>query len=422
MTQILDNYLEYNSGNECALQYHRWAFLSCAATCLGRRVVFPFGNDDLFPTMYVAFVGLPASRKSTAINLVKKLMKISGYNKFAYEKTTREKFLLDFEEGFENGPNGELLDISKALEIDRDISNQARVSECFICVDEMIDFLGMRNINFLNLFTTLWDNKPNYPERLKNSVSVNIMNPTINALCGFTPTTLNMAIPPEMIGQGFTSRFILVYASRTGKRITFPKKLTIPQETEIVECFQRLQKVAGTVEFSEPARDLLDEIYQNYIDIPDSRFAHYCSRRLTHLFKLCMVFAALRETLIVTDDIVEQANTVLAYTENSMTHAIGEFGSNRSAVGAQKIMEVLHNADRPMSIPDIWQAVNQDVEKASILSEILEGLKLANKIIMNSPGQFATNKETVVMLNKNIFKQNTIGIDYERWIIEERVK
>lgn len=408
---MLENYLNSNSGNECPVQYHRWAFLSAVASCIGRRIYVKFGHKPIFPTMYVVLVGLPASRKSTAIDIVETLLRTSGYDTFAFTKTSREKFLMDLNEGFSGRTDTGELDVAKALT--ENIPETSRCKECFICADELLDFLGMHNFNFLSTLTTLWDNKEYYPERLKNSVSVNIPKPTVNLLGGFTPQNLSLAIPPEMIGQGATSRFIFVHAPKPDKRITFPKDMDKETKNRTLEFFDKMMQMEGECKVTPEAEGLLDEIYQNFEELPDSRLHHYCSRRLIHLLKLCIVLATMRGSLVITDEVVEEANTILTYTEAGMTHALGEFGQGKNAKASQKIMEVLQSSDKPLKIHELWGRVSQDIDKVTTLIEIMTNLMNTGKVI-KSKG----DGEPHYILNRNLFKDDAAGVNYAKWIQE----
>lgn len=414
MSSLLDLHLEYTSGSECTEQNHRWAMISCVAALLGRRVKLPFGHLTIYPNMYVFLVGLPATRKSTAISIAEKVLRLSDYDYFAFSRSSREKFLMDFEEGFNN--RNELGDVDMVKVLDNPYKpDLAACSECYICIDEFIDFIKMNNSDFLTLLTTLYDNRDiPYRERLKNSKSVSIHKPTINILAGLTPTSLSMVMPPEMIGLGYTSRLIMVHSGKTSRRVTFPKQPDPKLEKVLVDKLRRISKFHGTMEYAKDAEVLLDKIYQNYIPLADSRLQHYCSRRFIHLLKLCMIFAAMRESLIITAEIVEEANTILSYTEANMHLALGEFGEAKHSKASQKVMEVLTQASAPLSMLEIWAAVSTDVERLSQLNDILNSLRHANKIIINANAA----GELMVLLNRALSKQNTDGINYSKWIKE----
>ena len=424
VSNILQTYIDNNSGNECPPQYHRWAFISATAACLGRRIRIKFGHKYLFPNMYVVLVGLPATRKSHAIDIVEDLLKASEYNKFAFTKTSREKFLMDFHEGFENRTATGEIDLKSALDTPLiELTEKKKESgnfsllpsrECFVCADELLDFLGMKNYSFFSTLTTLWDNKDKYAERLKRSLSVNIPRPYLNMLGGFTPQNLNLCIPSEMIGQGATSRFVFIHANKPDRRITFPRDMSEEIKDETIEFFKKAQHFEGTCEITPEAEEMIDAIYQNFEELPDARLHHYCSRRLIHLLKLCMVMAVINHTTTIDADIVEHANTILVYTESSMPQALGEFGESKTGRASQRVMEVLQTSNRPLTVAEIWARVTQDIDKLQTLGEILESLANAQKII----GKKSVTHEQVFILNKDLGKINHRHTNFERWINE----
>ena len=92
---LFELYFEYVRDTEPPLIYHRWSLIAAVGAFLGRRYYMPFGDGRIFPNQYVMLIGNPGTRKSTAIKTSKKLLSSAGYDMFAAEKTTKEKFLQD---------------------------------------------------------------------------------------------------------------------------------------------------------------------------------------------------------------------------------------------------------------------------------------------------------------------------------------
>ncbi len=417
---LLDEYMQHTAGTESPKTFHRWCFLSIVSAELARNVYIPFGHGRIYPNMYVMLMGVPAARKSTAVNIAKKLLAASKYKNFAFTKTSREKFLMDFEYGFsvsqtlDKGALAALIKQETTVEdklalLEQAVVDQEPVSEAFICCDEFVDFIGQKNINFINTLTTLWDCLDNYPERLKNSISVNVVKPTVGLLGGITPTSFSTAMPQEVVGQGFMSRIILVYGEPSKIKITWPVPPDEKNAKLLAEKLQKVRKLRGQCKISAPANKLIDEIYQNYHNIPDARLQYYCARRLDHLLKLCMVIAATKLTTVIEYDTVEEANTILVYTENSMSRALGEFGEAKHSKATQKIVEALSQAEGPMETTQLWQIVSQDLDRVTDLQNILGNLSIANKIVQTG---------SHIMINRNPNTKNTIGVNYEKYIIE----
>lgn len=362
--------------------------------------------------MFVFLVGPPATRKSSAIKIAQNLVADAGYAKFAFESTSREKFLMDFEVGFENLDSAGDFDVAKAMETEM-APTEKTVRECYICADEFVDFIGLKNYNFLNLLTKLFDNHAIYPERLKNSKSVMIPNPTINILGGLTPASLSLVLPPEMVGQGLTSRLLLVDCGKIPRKITFPREPDIQIGKQLIQGLKDIMEMNGEVKIGGAAKKMLDRIYQTYPPLPDARLQHYCARRFSHLLKLCIIFSALRGTLIITEEIVEQANTVLSYTEATMHLALGEFGEAKNSAAMQKVMEVLKEATEPLGPLELWEAVSTDLSRFTALNEILQNLLGAKKIL-----QVVHDDESKFLINRAVNSRKLEAVNFEKWIPE----
>lgn len=418
MADILDTYLAFTDGTEPPIEFHRWSFISCVAAALGRNVWVRHGHSLIYPNMFALLVGVPGTRKSTAIKSASALLRESGYTKYAFTKTSREKFLLDFEEGFEyflhDGSKSKADRFLEALGSPVKREN----SEAFICADEFADFIGVGNFNFVSTLTTLWDNLPEYSERLKNSKSVRIDKPVVNMLGGMTPTSLAQCMPASVVGQGFMSRIILVFGQPPHRKITWPEPPNKALQDIITQFFAELSKLNGEFVFSQEAKVLTDQIYQSWENLSDIRLQYYGARRLTHLMKLCIVCAAMNLQKEITVSIVEQANTILTNTENSMHNALGEFGDARSSSVTQKVMETLINAPTPLLVEDVWKAVSTDIERYTNFLEILSNLRRANKIVSQFERMDDGTETALITVNRTSLRRSDVGINMARWIKE----
>lgn len=411
----LDRYLEYTEHTESPTQFHRWCFISGVGAALGRRVWLPFGHNKVFPNSYCLIVGTPAVRKTSAINITQSLMERGQFNKFCYNRTSREKFLLDFEEGFDvRRPDGKI-DMGKLLDKPLvDVPSEPPETEVYVNCGEFIDFIGRNPTNFIDLLTTLWDNLPIYQERLKNSKSVSIIRPTISVMGAITPATLAEALPPSVIGQGFMSRVVMVFSHPRRIKIAWPSPPDEVMAKELGDFFFSLQSLRGEVKLTSEAKDTLELIYENWPNLNDVRLQYYCGRRHQHLLKLCIVLAAVHGTLVITADTVIEANTILTWTEKDMHLALGEFGESRHAKATQKVMESLALASQPQDFNAIWKTVSMDLDRRTQLQEIIQNLVLAEKIELMP----MDNKQYVVLKRNTGKKKQAIGVDFARYIRE----
>lgn len=392
------HYLSYTSNIEPPAIFNRWALITAIGAFLGRQYHLEHGHFHITPNMYVMLMGVSGTRKSTAIKLIRKLIVAAGYNHIAADKSTKEKFLLDLAGEDTGAINGK--DI-----LEQNLFGDASEDrEIFITADEFNDFFGNGNIEFISLLGTLWDYQGIYRNRIKTGKSVSINNPTVSILGGNTPTGFSLAFPVEALGQGFFSRILLIHGEPSGKRITFPTPPD-PNSTEFLISYFRTikQKVVGSAKLTGDAERLIDKIYKLNVAIDDVRFEPYSQRRLTHLFKLCLIVSAARLSTEITESDVIFANTILSYAEQFMPKALGQFGKAKNSDVVHKVYQLICSKDKIWTLTDIWTHIHNDLEKISQLGEIMSNLAQAKKIQgVPSQGGFLPIRKPLVTEDKTL--------------------
>jgi hypothetical protein len=335
-------------------------------------------------------IGTAGTRKSTAIKLMKSLLVSAGYTTISAERTSKEKFLMDLA-GYPDDPEPYARGVDNILDknLFGDMNDESTIRPMLIGADEANDFFGIGNLEFLSILGSLWDHSGSpYLNRIKTGKSVSIPNPTISILAGNTPTGFSLAFPPDILGQGFFSRLLLVYGEPNGRRIAFPKIPDPAQTAHIVTALQRIKSYHhGNLEYTSIARSLLNMIYQSDArQVDDLRFDSYYNRRFTHLIKLCIIVSASRLEKIVTELCVLEANTYLSYIETLMPKALGEFGKSKNSDVTHKILSYIELNDG-VKLKDIMRLVSSDLEKPADIGDIIRKLSVTEKI-QNHGGLF----------------------------------
>ena len=378
MTDFLREYMEVVRDTEPPKMFQLWSAISVSSALLGRNIWFRHGHSNIYPNFYIMFSGDPGARKSSAIKFAKKLAVLSGYDTLAANKTTKEKFLLDFESGFTYSSDSvDTDDLDSLLLGDVEVGDR----EVYIPADEWLEFFGEGNINFATCLGSLWDFEGVYRERLKNSKSVAIPNPLVSILGGCTHETFKLAFPASMLGHGFLSRLLLIYAERSGVRITWPRDISDESIHGLVLKLQKMRHgIVGQVEVESPAMGMLDKIYKTWHDLEDTRFQHYSTRRFTQLLKMCLIIVGHKGVLKLEESDVLLANTILTHAELYMPKALGEFGAAKNSPIVHKILTILETATAAVSVKELWKLVSRDLDDFKILSQILQNLAHAEKI------------------------------------------
>jgi len=398
--------------NETSVLANRWSSLTILSALLERRVWIKQGMFNIYPNMYVQLLGEPSSKKSTAIKTAKKLLKMTGYDNFSSEKTTMEAFLQGLHdmtfEGFDvngylkaEGSAHDILDIDTVLDNIGNFDNKKKLTgaskhkmlkklaetlipvHCMIAADEFMDFIGRGNIEFISLLGTLWDwDDGVYDKQITSRASTYANNPLINILSGNTPDNFALTFPPEIQGQGFFARILLIHVVSTGRQI--PKMYEPTQEDTdallefIADIYNTCQ---GELEISDELWHVIGEIYTTWKPIQDVRFARYSGRRQTHFLKLVMLMTVSRCSMeVILDDII-MANTILSYAESIMPLAMGEFGRGKSSNLINTIMKLVANGgDAGLSIHQILAQTITEADNLNSIQEAIGKLQQSNKI------------------------------------------
>lgn len=380
---LFSMYFDLVKDTEPPLIFHRWSLISCLGAMLGRQTWLPFGAFRIFPNQYLMLIGDPGTRKSTAIKLARKMISRAGYSKFAAEKTTKEKFLLDLE-GLEDGGDNTVSNSAVMENLFGQGVNDLEPKEVYIVADEFNDFMRCGDLEFHSMLGALWDYDDEttpYKQRLKNSKSISIYQPTINILGGNTHTGFAEMFPPQAIGQGFLSRMLLVFSEPSSRRIAHPEPLSPEKEKAFIELLTEIKtSINGPMAHTTKAKEILSVLYNTYQGFADVRFTSYFTRRYTHLWKLSIICAAVKKKMTVDVGEIVLANTILTYTEHFMPKALGEFGKAKNADVANKILAMLQKTYKPVDQGEIWKQVSSDLDRTEDLGKLLSGLQTAGKI------------------------------------------
>lgn len=394
-------YLQYTGGTEVPATFNRWSAIGMVGAWLGRQVYCKFGPTKLYPNQYIKLMGSPGTKKSTAIKGAKKLLKEAGYDSFAGEKISKEKYLLDLGTAETTAGMGDILDQNLW---GADDTSETR--ESWIVADEFNDFFANNILEFCSTLGVFWDYDGVYENRIKNGQSVVIPNPTISILGGNTQTAFAQAFPSEAVGQGFFSRVLAIYSKPTGVKIPWPREPDAKERQWLVERLQEMRSFhIGEMEYGEGVREIVAKMYVNWEKIDDVRFESYGQRRQTHLLKLSLLHAAARLSPVIEIEDCVKANTLLYHAERFMPNAFGEFGASRVSSQIHKVLQIL-DSSVGMTTPEIWAQVQTDFDSIDQFVKTISGMQHAGKI--------QTHGDKILPVRKVVphIKNGIINYDY----------
>lgn len=391
---FLNSYLDYVAETESPRIFHIWSALTGISAAMGRRVTFTTGWRPYFPNMYTVLVGPPATQKTTAMMLTKKLLAASTGVRFAPADTSGQRQGLiaamadsetseDLDAALDAAINASAL---ATLTQENLVEKLSRVqvdgrdrNVMFICAEELNMFLGTNSLEMLTFLLKMWDGD-DYDYRLKASNMI-LSEPLLNMVGCTTPAMIAESMPAAAMGQGFTSRMIFVYCDT--KFGSFPRgRLHMEHEeylrTVYSDVFYNMQ---GPMTETKEAAEFLDEMHEWHPEIRDPRFVHYVDRRKAHLIKLAMALCAARQSMEIKLDDVETAHMLLQVTEKFMPDALGEYGLSPLAASKQRLVEFIVAAKEPVTINVLWAVMHKEMKRVDFIS-CLADLTNAGKITM----------------------------------------
>lgn len=234
--------------------------------------------------------------------------------------------------------------------------NQEFHPQCALTLEssEFGNLINPADREMIDLLVTLWDSKQGgFNKVTKMSGSDEVVNPWINMIACTTPAWIEGNFPEYVIGGGFTSRCLFVYAEHKEKLVAYPSTV-IPAEMLEVQAalVQDLEHIANNVvgPFSLSPEAIIwgEEWYRTHYEKPpetltDDRFAGYLARKQTHMHKVAMVLSASRsdKRVISTEDLYTSAQ-MLGQLEKDMPKVFARIGRSEQSIQAERFINHIH--------------------------------------------------------------------------------
>jgi hypothetical protein len=338
----LKAFVTFASFGEAPLKMLYWAGVSTLAGALRRRVWIDQAYFQWIPNFYIIFVAPPGIvSKSTTANIGMNLLRALKYIKFGPDVITWQALVTSLAKSTEavQSPSGEFRSMSAVT----------------FCSDELGNLLNPNDRDLIDALVTLWDGKQGaFSKETKTSGSDRIENPFVNIIGCTTPAWISGNFPEYLLGGGFTSRCVFLYADLKRQLVPYvdeavPKDLEVFR-SQLVHDLEMVSQLYGQFELTSSARDwgkrwYLDHWKKKPDEIRTEQFEGYMARKQTHLHKLAMVLSASRrDTLIIREtDIVEAADMITALEED-MPKVFARIGQTDITRGSAEIIAAVDSA------------------------------------------------------------------------------
>lgn len=375
-------FMEYASFSEAPKHMHFWTAVSTIAGALRRKVWVDMAYFKWYPNFYVILVAPPGIvSKSTTASIGMSLLKKVPDIKFGPDVVTWQALVTGFAEAtisFEY--QGEFHAMS-ALTIES---------------SEFGNLLNPQDKEMVDLLVSLWDGKQGaFEKKTKGAGCDTVENPWINLIACTTPAWIAGNFPEYMIGGGFTSRCVFVYADKKAKLVAYPSDL-VPLDMKqtaqkLVEDLCWISTLTGEYILSPEAREWGKAWYTNHYEakhlhLDDERFGGYLARKQTHIHKLAMILAAAEsDKLLITAEHLALANQMITDLEPDMQFVFSKIGKSEEAIYAERLIwYVAKRGGCPYA--EAYRYVHSNFPKISDFEGIITGAVRSGYIVLKPKG------------------------------------
>lgn len=337
----LTAFMEWSSYGEAPFKMLFWTGVSTVAGALRRRVWIDQKFFQWVPNFYVVLVAPPGIvSKSTTANIGMNLLREVPGIKFGPDVVTWQALIQTLAASGEG-----VVDPFDPMTI-------YPMSAITVSCDEFGTFLNPDNSEMIDVLVALWDGKRGVFQKVtKTAGSDRIENPWINVIGCTTPDWIAGRFPQYLIGGGFTSRCVFLYADKKRQTVAYVDE-SVPEgfsETRqrLIEDLEQISLLFGEFKIDAEAREWGREWYAKHWNgsatIQDSeQYAGYLARKQTHIHKLGMVLAAARgNDLLITSDVLQAAEQFVTAVEQDMPKVFSRMGQNELTRGAATIVSVV---------------------------------------------------------------------------------
>lgn len=367
----LRSFVQFASYGEAPIKMYFWTGVATIAGALRRRVWIDQKYFQWVPNCYIVLVAPPGIiSKSTTANIGMSMLKEIPNITMGPDVVTWQKLVEDMAK-------------SKELVFWPEKEAYLPMSCVTIASSEFGNLLNPADREMVDVLVSLWDGQPGaFKKSTKTSGSDSIENPWINIIACTTPSWISGNFPEYMIGGGFTSRCIWVYADKKRQTVAYPAD-HVPaefasQRADLLHDLELISMMVGQYELSPAATEYGEQWYdahwnKRHEHLSPEQFGGYLARKQTHIHKLAMILAASQsDELIIQKPTLELASAMVDSLEedmpkvfdkigrSSMTRVLGDLVDITLAFGRMNRQELYRRLSRQVT----WQEFNNVLQSA----------------------------------------------------------
>jgi Protein of unknown function (DUF3987) len=377
----LTAFVDYAKFGEAPRRMYFWSGVSALAGALRRKVWIDQIYFRWYPNFYICLVAPPGIvSKSTTAGIGMNLLRQVPDIRFGPDVVTWQALVKTFADSAENFEY---------------LGYQHVMSPITLESSEFGNLLNPQDKEMVDLLVSLWDGKQGgFEKKTKGSGNDIIENPWINLIACTTPSWIAGNFPEYMIGGGFTSRCVFVYADQKSKYVAYPS-LDVPTDLaetqrKLVEDLTHISKnLTGEYKLSADAIEWGKLWYEDHYTklhehLDDERFGGYIARKQTHIHKLAMVLAAsASDRMVITAENLALADAMVTDLEPDMVHVFSKIGKGETSLHTDRFIWYVRKRGRCLFM-EAYQHIHSYFPQFREFEDMLTGCQKAGLIKMET--------------------------------------
>ena len=368
---------------------HFWTAVSTMAGALRRKVWIDQKFFQWHPNFYIVLVAPPGVvSKTTTADIGMKLLRQVPDIQFGPDIVTWPSLVEKFDESHVEFPYQDMYWPMCALTLSS---------------GEFGNLLDPQDKRMVDLMVALWDGKAGeFTKATKNSGSDRIVNPWINLIACTTPAWIAGNFPEYMIGGGFTSRTLFVYADKKAKYVPYPgldtpDNLGDLERSLVADLAHIAANSVGEYKLTPDAVEWGRAWYTAHYNsgrnpnLDPERFGGYLARKQTHIHKLALVLAISAGLPHIEVEQLQVADSMVTDLEPDMQFVFSKIGKSDASVHAERLIQYVHAKGR-VGFHEAYRYVHGMFPSMRDYDDILLGCVRAGYIIQEGYGPSAVLK------------------------------
>lgn len=372
------------AAGEAPKRMYFWAGVSAIAGALRRKVWIDMRTFKLFPNFYIVFVAPPGivAKSTTADVAMRLLRKVPGI-RFGPSVVTWQSLVQSLAQSAETFVyNGE----------------HHTMSAITLEASEFGNLLNPQDREMVDVYVRLWDGSDTpFEKQTKLSGNDTIHMPWINMIACTTPSWIAGTFPEYIIGGGFTSRCVFVYAEAKDKLVAYPDELVIPGYAEttkkLIEDLETISlDFSGPMEITERAREFGRAWYDRhfrhaYGEVSNERLRGNLARKQAMIHKLAMILSvATRDDYKIDLEEIVLAENMVTDLEQDAAKVFSKIGQSEVASVMDRLLLFIRSRPNGVAFGVAFQFVHSHIPSLREFEDLVNGCIRAGYIAMVQVG------------------------------------